>query len=110
MPAVGDPGLGAVEHPLVLRLVVDGAGLRRETSEPASGSDTPNAASLRSPGVPKHCGIHSIACSGVRRSMMPATASVEPKIARQIPASPQYISSNVSAIEQPRRVGEALSR
>jgi hypothetical protein len=55
--------------------------------------------------VPKHCGIHSIACSGVPAFMMPETASVEPKIARQIPASPQDISSKVRAMDSP--VGSA---
>ena len=43
--AVGDPRLGAVEHPLVLGLVVDGARAQRATSLPASGSVTQNAPS-----------------------------------------------------------------
>src|SRR6516164_7422904 len=72
-----------------------------DTSEPASGSDTPNAASLMSSGVPKHCGIHSPICSGVPLAKMPATASVEPKMERAIPASPQLISSLTRHISRP---------
>ena len=72
-----------------------------DTSEPASGSDTPKAASLMSSGVPKHCGIHSPICSGVPLAKIPATASVEPKIARAIPASPQLISSLTRHIISP---------
>ena len=50
--AVGDPRLGAVEHPLVGGLVVHGPGAQAETSEPASGSLTQNAPSLTLSGVP----------------------------------------------------------
>ena len=64
--AVGGPRLGAVEHPLVLGLVVDArACAASETSEPASGSETQNAPTFGSSGVPKHCGTHSPICSGV---------------------------------------------
>ena len=64
-----------------------------ETSEPASGSETQNAATFGSSSVPKHCGIHSIACSGVPEPKMPATASELPMIAMPMPASPQKSSS-----------------
>ena len=63
--AVGRPGLLAVQHPLVLGLVVLGVVRIADTSEPASGSDAQNAPSLTSSGVPKHWGIHSPICSGV---------------------------------------------
>ena len=58
-----------------------------------------------SSGVPKHWGIHSPCCSGVPLAKMPATASVEPKMAREMPASPQLISSFTNAIWRP--VGSA---
>ena len=64
-----------------------------ETSEPASGSETQNAATLGSSWVPKHCGIHSIICSGVPEPAMPATPSVVPMSAMPMPASPQKSSS-----------------
>jgi hypothetical protein len=79
--------------------------LSEETSEPASGSETPKAASLTSSGVPKHWGIHSAICSGVPLEKMPATARVEPKMARAMPASPQLISSLTRHINSP--VGSA---
>ena len=63
--AVGGPGLGAVEHPLVLGLVVDARVRIAPTSLPASGSEEQNAASFRSPGEPNICGAHSATCSGV---------------------------------------------
>ena len=45
--AVGDPRLGAVEHPLVLGLVVDGPGAQRRTRRSRRRArDTQNAASL----------------------------------------------------------------
>ena len=44
-------------------------------------------------GVPKHCGTHSAICWGVPLPTMPDTASVLPKIASAIPASPHVISS-----------------
>ena len=70
------------------------ARVRRElTSLPASGSLTANAPSWILSGVPKHCGTHSAICSCVPLAMMPDTASVDPKIARVMPASPQHISS-----------------
>ena len=54
-----------------------------------------------SSGVPKHCGIHSPICSGVPLAKMPATASVEPKMASAMPASPQLISSLTRHIRSP---------
>ena len=66
---------------------------RLETSEPASGSETQNAATFGSDSVPKHCGIHSPHCSWVPLAWIAATASVVPMIAMPIPASPQNSSS-----------------
>ena len=54
-----------------------------------------------SSGVPKHCGIHSPICSGVPLAKMPATASVEPKMASAMPASPQLISSLTRHMSSP---------
>ena len=76
-----------------------------ETSEPASGSETQNAATFGSSWVPKHCGIHSIICSGVPEPAMPATPSVVPMIAMPMPASPQKSSS--LTIGNVRPVGSA---
>ena len=64
-----------------------------ETSEPASGSDTQNAATAGSSGVPKHCGIHSPIWSPVPWPKIAATASEVPMIAMPMPASPQNSSS-----------------
>jgi hypothetical protein len=64
-----------------------------ETSEPASGSDEQNAATLGSSTVPKHCGTHSPNCSPVPCPKIAATASEVPMIAMPIPASPQNSSS-----------------
>ncbi len=64
-----------------------------ETSEPASGSETQNAATAGSASVPKHCGIHSPICSPVPWPKIAATASELPMIAIPIPASPQNSSS-----------------
>ena len=66
---------------------------REDTSEPASGSDTQNAATCGSDSVPKHCGIHSPHCSGEPLAWIAATPSVVPMIAMPIPASPQNSSS-----------------
>src|SRR3954447_3766737 len=66
-----------------------------DTSDPASGSDTQYAPSMMSSGpVPKHCGTHSITCSGVPLPAMPAAAKPDPKIDRPMPASPQNSSSS----------------
>ena len=64
-----------------------------ETSEPASGSETQNAATAGSDSVPKHCGIHSPICSPVPWPKIAATASDVPMIAMPMPASPQNSSS-----------------
>ena len=76
-----------------------------ETSDPASGSETPKAASFTSSGVPKHCGIHSPICSEVPLAKIPATARVDPKMANPMPASPQLISSFTRHMRSP--VGSA---
>jgi hypothetical protein len=75
------------------------------TSLPASGSLTQKAPSWTLSGVPKHCGTHSAACSAVPLATMPDTASVLPKIASVMPASPQHISS--LTMGQVRPVGSA---
>ena len=66
---------------------------RLDTSEPAPGSVTQNEERWMSSAVPKHCGTHSAICSGVPLPAMPAAPRVLPKIASEIPASPQHISS-----------------
>ena len=71
------------------------------TSLPASGSLTQNAPSWIFSGVPKHCGIHSACCSGVPLATIPETASVLPKIASVMPASPQHISSKTTGHVRP---------
>jgi hypothetical protein len=71
------------------------------TSDPASGSLTPNAPIWILSGVPKHCGTHSAICSGVPLPAMPDTASVLPRIDIAIPASPQHSSSHASANVRP---------
>ena len=71
------------------------------TSEPASGSEEQNAASLRSPGLPNISGIHSIACSSVPLPRTAAAASVVPTMDRPMPASPQKISSIVTGMPRP---------
>ena len=84
------------------------ARVRRElTSLPASGSLTQNAPSWIFSGVPKHCGTHSPTCSGVPFAMIPETASVLPKMASVMPASPQAISSMTTG--QVRPVGSATA-
>ena len=50
-----------------------------ETSEPASGSLTANAAMWMSSAVPKHCGTHSAICSGVPLPTMPDTPRLVPR-------------------------------
>jgi hypothetical protein len=51
--------------------------------------------------VPKHCGTHSITCSGVPLAAMPAAARPDPKIDRPMPASPQNSSSSTSGSVRP---------
>ncbi len=48
---------------------------RLRTSLPPSGSDTQSAASLRSPGSPKHSGAHLSSCSGVAACAIADSAS-----------------------------------
>ena len=74
---------------------------RDETSDPASGSETQNAATWGSDSVPKHWGIHSPHCSAVPLARMAATASVVPMIDMAIPASPQNSSSLTIGIRIP---------
>ena len=76
-----------------------------DTSEPALGSVTQKAASFTSSGVPKHCGIQVMICSGVPLFMIPATPRPVPKIDRPMPASPQNSSSLTIPIVRP--VGSA---
>ena len=64
-----------------------------ETSEPASGSEEQNAATLTSLASPYIWGIHSPICSGVPCPKIAATASEVPMIAMPMPASPQKSSS-----------------
>ena len=80
-----------------------------ETSEPASGSLTQNAASASFSGVPKHCGTHSMICSGVPLPKIPATPSVVPTMERPMPASPQNSSSLNSGIIRPVGSEKALA-
>ena len=104
-PAVGDPGLRAVEHPLVGRLVVDRARPQARDVRAGVGLGHAERRELEVPGRAEALRDPLHRCSGVPAFMIPATASVEPKIARQIPASPHDISSNVIAIDRP--VGSA---
>ena len=78
---------------------------RAETSEPASGSETQKDATFGSSTVPKQRGIHSPICSFVPWPKIEATASVVPKIAMPMPASPQNSSS--LTIGSSRPVGSA---
>ena len=64
--AVGRPRLLAVEHPLVLGLVVLGGGAKRRDVGAGVGlGDAERARPWGRRAVPKHCGTHSIICSGV---------------------------------------------
>ncbi len=67
--AVGRPGLGAVQHPLVLGLVEDGAGADRAHVAAGVGLDAQNAPSLTSSALPNICGTHSAVCSGCPRRL-----------------------------------------
>ena len=71
--AVGGPRLGAVEDPLVLGLVVGGPGLQRRHVGAGVGLGHAERPSCTFSAVPKHCGTHSMTCSGV--PAMPAAAS-----------------------------------
>ncbi len=78
--AVGDPRLGAVEHPLVLGLVVDRArAQRRHVGTGVGFAHCERRRAAIASGVPKHCGTHSAICSGVPLPTMPDTPSVVPE-------------------------------
>jgi hypothetical protein len=62
-------------------------------SLPPLGSVTASAASLRSPGVPKHSGAQRMSCSSVAAWRIAASASAGMTIDRPIPAQPQKSSS-----------------
>ena len=62
-----------------------------------------------SSGVPKHCGTHSMICSGVPLEKMPATPRTDPKMASVIPASPHAISSITRGIISPTGSPKALA-
>ena len=66
---------------------------RLRTSLPPSGSEIANAASLRSPGPPKHSGAHSSICSGDAAWPIADSANAGITIANPIPAQPQNNSS-----------------
>ena len=92
-PAVGDPGLGAVDDPLVLGLVVDGPGAQRADVGAGVGLGDAEGGRWSFSGVPKHWGPHSTSCSGVPLAAIPARPRALPKMARVMPASPQASSS-----------------
>ncbi len=80
------------------------ARVRREaTSEPASGSEEQNAATLTSFWSPYICGIQVPICSSVPLARTPTAARPVPTMERAMPASPQKSSS--MAIGTPRPVG-----
>ena len=60
--------------------------------------------------MPKHCGTHSMTCSDVPLATMPDTASVEPKMASAMPASPQHISSLMIGHVRPVGSAKALAQ
>ena len=78
---------------------------RLETSEPACGSVTANAATAGSSAVPNILGAHSRSCSGVPPLASDASGSPVPKIERPIPAQPQKTSSMTNGSVSP--VGSA---
>jgi hypothetical protein len=89
----------AVEDPLV---AVAAARVRRlRTSLPPSGSEIASAASLRSPGSPKHSGAQRSSCSGVAAWAIALSARPGITIASPMPAQPQNSSSMNSASERP---------
>ena len=74
---------------------------RLRTSLPPSGSEIASAASLRSPGEPKHCGAHSSICSGEAAWPIADSASAGITIAKPIQAQPQNSSSMNIGSESP---------
>ena len=104
--AVGGPGLGAVEDPLVGGLVVAGAGAdRADVGAGARARRRRTRASLGSSTVPNICGSHSPICSGVPPPASEAAASPVPRMDSAMPASPQNSSSKTTSM--PRPVGSA---
>lgn len=72
-----------------------------ETSEPASGSEEQNAATLRSSGVPNICGVQVPICSSVPLASTATAASVVPTMDSPMPASPQNSSSMAIGMPTP---------
>src|SRR5215217_6228439 len=90
--------LGRSSNPPLVMNVFLALVRRLDTSEPAPGSVTQKEERWMSSGVPKHCGTHSAICSGVPLPAMPAAPRVLPKIASEIPASPQHIFTLVPLV------------
>ena len=99
--AVGDPGLGAVEDPLVLGLVVDGPGAQRAHVGAGVGLRDAEGGQLDLLGGAEALGAPFESCSGVPLAAMPARPRQLPKMARVMPASPQAISSLATASMRP---------
>ena len=106
--AVGGPGLGAVEDPLVVRLVVRRAGAHR--ADVAAGVGL-GGAERRELEVARACRTSAAptrrSARGCRWRATAAAASAVPTMARPMPASPQNSSSIVSGHAEPGLV-EAL--
>ena len=71
------------------------------TSLPPWGSEMHSAASLRSPGSPKHSGAQRRSWSGVAAWAIADSASAGITIASPMPAQPQNSSSMNSGSERP---------
>ena len=101
--AVADPHLVAVDDPVGVRPGPSRRAVvrRLRTSLPPSGSEIASAASLRSPGVPKHSGAHSSICSGEAAWPIADSASAGITTASPIPAQPQNTSSMNIGRERP---------
>ena len=100
--AVRDPRLGAVEHPLVGGLVVDGPGLERADVGAGVGLGHAERAELDLVGGAEALRAPTrMTCSGVPVPAMPAAARPEPKIDRPMPASPQNSSSRATGSVRP---------
>ena len=105
---VRDPGLRAVQHPLVGLLVVDGAGAQARDVAAGVGLAHRERAELDLVGGAE--ALRHPLPDLLRRAaaMIPLTASVVPRIASVMPASPQASSSLASASIRPGGVGGAL--
>ena len=104
--AIGHPGLGAVDDPLVGRLFITGAGEdRRDIGAGVRVPRNRTRASLRSSMVPNIWGSHSPNCSGVPVAASDAAARPVPEMDSPMPASPQNISSNSDQGAQPAGFG-----